>query len=322
MPQVTVVMNCHNGERDLHQAIDSVLAQTFQDWEIVFWDNASTDATADIAKSYGGRLRYFRSPELLTLGHARRAAVEQARGDWIAFLDCDDWWFANKLQVQMEAVARTPCVLCYAGVEEVSESGQTIRLDRPRPGTGDLFERLLLQFDINMVTPLLRREVLVRHGLNFEPEVTASEEYNLFMRVAAKGAVLALPDVLGVYRVSSGSLTNRQISRWSTERHFTLDQLERENPGIESRYPRAFREARARGDYYLARYLVSLGDIRQAREVMKRITRVDWRYRALLAALYLPGAWNAIHRGGFKRILATRLASLFKGRDPSSPGVH
>ncbi|HZY30567.1 MAG TPA: glycosyltransferase, partial [Candidatus Methylomirabilis sp.] len=62
-PRVSVIMNCLNGERYLREAMDSVFAQTYTDWEIVFWDNASTDASAEIAKGYGDRVRYFRSEE-------------------------------------------------------------------------------------------------------------------------------------------------------------------------------------------------------------------------------------------------------------------
>lgn len=310
MPRVSIVMNCYNGEKYLRQAIDSVFAQSFGDWEIIFWDNASTDATAQIARSYDERLRYFRSAQQTTLGRARREAVKQARGEWVGFLDCDDWWLPNKLQVQMDALEGSRYVLCYSGIEEFDASGALVRRVEPAPGSGDLFERLLLQFDINMVTPLLRLDVLRRHDLNFEPEVTASEEYNLFMRVAAKGEVLAMPQVLGAYRVHSGSLTDRQIARWHVEREFTLDQLRRENPGIEARYPRAFREASARGEYYKARYQMSEGKAAEARATLKSITDVGWKYRVLHAVAYLPALWEVLHRPSLKRVAATRIETL------------
>ena len=58
-PLVSVIMNCYNGEKYLHKAINSVYAQTFENWEIIFWDNASTDSSAEIARSYDGKIRYF-----------------------------------------------------------------------------------------------------------------------------------------------------------------------------------------------------------------------------------------------------------------------
>src|SRR3972149_5927289 len=89
-PLVSVIMNCYNGARYLREALASVLVQTFTDWEIVFWDNQSADESAAIFKSYSDRrFRYFLAPEHTVLGRARNLAVEQARGEWIAFLDCD-----------------------------------------------------------------------------------------------------------------------------------------------------------------------------------------------------------------------------------------
>lgn len=317
MPEVSVVMNCYNGEKYLREAIDSVYAQSFQDWEIIFWDNASADQTPVIVASYDSRLRYFRSSTLLTLGAARRQAVEQARGKWVAFLDCDDFWYPDKLQTQISALAGTDHVLCYAGIREIDPDGTLIREVRPQHPSGHLLELLLLQFDINMVTPMLRRDVLQRFNLNFDDNVTASEEYNLFVRLAAKGTVLTLPNILGAWRISSGSLTDRQISRWSVERYHTLDQLKQENPGIDQRHPLAFHEAYARGDYYRARYLMSEGRVADARKVMSGIAAVDYRYRLLWLGLYVPKLWDVIHGKFLKRRVLPR---IFETKHSSSAG--
>src|SRR5574337_499452 len=100
-PSVSVIMNCLNSSKYLREAIDSVYAQTYKDWEIIFWDNASIDNSAEIAKGYDSKLRYFRSEETVILGKVRNYAIEKARGEFIAFLDCDDLWLANKLERQI-----------------------------------------------------------------------------------------------------------------------------------------------------------------------------------------------------------------------------
>ena len=76
-PLVSVVMNCYNSDRYLKEAIDSVYAQTFLDWEIIFWDNASTDRSAEISKSYDDKLLYFLGNQHVSLGAARNLAFEQ-----------------------------------------------------------------------------------------------------------------------------------------------------------------------------------------------------------------------------------------------------
>ena len=102
MPTVSVIMNCFNGEKYLREAIDSVYAQTYKNWEIIFWDNASTDNSAEIAKSYDEKLRYFRGEKTVPLYAARNLALKQAKGKYIAFLDCDDYWLPQKLERQVE----------------------------------------------------------------------------------------------------------------------------------------------------------------------------------------------------------------------------
>jgi glycosyltransferase involved in cell wall biosynthesis len=101
-PLVSVIMNCYNGAKFLVQAIESVRAQTYQNWEIIFWDNRSTDLSAEIFCSYqDSRLRYFLAQSHTPLYDARNKAIEKSSGDFIAFLDVDDIWVPEKLALQI-----------------------------------------------------------------------------------------------------------------------------------------------------------------------------------------------------------------------------
>ena len=114
-PLISVIMNCLNGEKYLRQAIDSVYEQTYQNWEIIFWDNASTDKSAGIAKSFDRKVRYFRGETTIPLGAARNRALDQSRGDYIAFLDVDDWWEIEKLEYQIKLFLEHPEThVCYS----------------------------------------------------------------------------------------------------------------------------------------------------------------------------------------------------------------
>lgn len=307
MPKVSVIMNCYNGERYLRQALDSVVAQSFKDWEIIFWDNASSDTTAAIARDYDPRLRYFCSQSTIPLGAARRQAMLQAKGEWVAFLDCDDYWLPHKLERQLEVVEGSNHILCYAGIVEVNPDGSKIREVLPQCETGWMLEKQLTQFDINILTSLIRRSILAEFGLNFDDKVTASEEYNLFVRMAAKGTFAAIHEILASWRVSPGSLTDRQISKWADERVYTLDQLKSENPGIENKYPAAFREAYVRGDYYRARYLMTIGEVSAAQQILGTIRSFNGIYWVLWLISYWPLMWKLAHARGTK----SKLTSTF-----------
>ena len=92
--KISVILNVHNGEHFIKRAIDSVINQTYQPLEIIIWDNCSTDGTKNIINNYK-KLIYCRSKIKTNLGEAREAARRVAKGDWIAYLDCDDYWYQS-----------------------------------------------------------------------------------------------------------------------------------------------------------------------------------------------------------------------------------
>ena len=101
-PLISIIMNCYNGEDFLHESIKSILNQTYRNWELIFWDNQSKDKSSEIFKSYKDeRLKYFLAKEHTTLYKARNLAIEKSKGDYIAFLDTDDLWEKEKLELQM-----------------------------------------------------------------------------------------------------------------------------------------------------------------------------------------------------------------------------
>ncbi len=134
VPTVSVIMNCLNCEKYLREAIDSVFAQTYEDWEIIFWeDKASKDGSENIATSYGRKLRYFRSDVSLPLYGSRNLAVQQARGKYIAILDCDDIWLPTKLEEQIPLLERDDKVgLVYSDIILFNEKGKEKRSQKVR----------------------------------------------------------------------------------------------------------------------------------------------------------------------------------------------
>ena len=97
-PIVSVIMNCHNGEKYLEESLQSVLNQSYRNWELIFFDNASTDKSKDIFnKLKESRFKYFYNKKKINLYKARNLAISKTKGDFIAFIDVDDWWEKNNL---------------------------------------------------------------------------------------------------------------------------------------------------------------------------------------------------------------------------------
>ncbi len=310
-PLVSVIMNCFNGERYLREAIDSVFAQTFDNWEIVFWDNASTDGSASIAKSYGPKVAYFKAEKNTPLGEARNLAVKKARGSLLAFLDTDDVWIPERLEEGVKVMSDVRWSMCYAGIEEIRADGGHLRWLLPMHQSGEVFGPLLNQFDINIPTLLVRKSALEKHSLFFDPSFKASEEYNLFMRLAAVEPIATIPQYLAKWRCHESSLTGQTTSVWADERERTLNRLAADHPHLRQRYDSEFTEAYARAAYYRACHHVRLGQMKEATRALSPIRKRGLKYSVLYWLTYFPKTvWDLVHHPVLKRKIIPRLLGL------------
>ena len=206
-PTVSVIMNCLNCSKYLREAIDSVYAQTYKDWEIIFWDNASTDSSAEIAKSYDERLRYFRSEETVPLGKARNWAVGQAQGKYIAFLDCDDIWLPRKLEKQIPLFEINLEVgLVFSDTIYFNKKGNVRRLYRNSiPPKGWVFRELLKHYFLSLETVVIKKESLDSLEEWFDERFNVVEEADLFLRLAYNWELDYLNEPLSKWRMHEES---------------------------------------------------------------------------------------------------------------------
>jgi len=184
-PKVSVIMNCLNCEKYVGEAIDSVYGQTYKDWEIIFWDNASTDRSGEIACSYDNRLRYFRGEKTVPLGEARNKALQQARGQFIAFLDCDDIWLPEKLKRQIPLFKNERVGLVFSNAIYFNDNGESRKLyGIQKPPRGLVFRELLTKYFLPMPTVVIRKSVLDSLDEWFDERFNICEDADLFLRIA------------------------------------------------------------------------------------------------------------------------------------------
>jgi glycosyltransferase involved in cell wall biosynthesis len=199
MPKVSVIMNCYNSDAFLREAIDSVYAQTFGDWEIIFWDNQSTDESAAIAQSYDARLRYFRAEEFLPLGAARNRALAQATGELVAILDCDDIWKPEKLERQVKLFETDPAIgVVYSNCDIVDQAGGFLglMLAERQLCAGEVFAQLMLfKFFPPWPTVVIRKSVCGEFQA-----YKIMEDYDLLLRIAYQSRFGYIADSLAKYR--------------------------------------------------------------------------------------------------------------------------
>lgn len=206
-PLVSVIVPCYNTARFVAEAIDSALAQTLADLEVVVVDDGSTDNSAEIVKAYtDSRVRYVHQANRGLAG-ARNTGIRNARGRYLSFLDADDTMLPEKLAKQAAFLeADKGYGLVAGGYHRTDEEGRLLYVER-RPA-GDIAGRdvvLRSQFPVNVV--LVRRDAVEAVGL-FDESFRRAEDWDLFCRLAIAGCRMArTTDIVATYRVTKGSLS-------------------------------------------------------------------------------------------------------------------
>jgi glycosyltransferase involved in cell wall biosynthesis len=237
-PLVSVIMNCFNSDKYLSEAIDSVFTQTFTDWEIIFWDNVSTDKSPEVAKNYGPRVRYFRGKNTVPLGQARNLAIEKARGKYIAFLDCDDIWEREKIEKQVCVLEKDEDLsFVFTDTVKFDDKGDIRGLSaRYRSPEGKIFREILRGNFITLSSAVVRRSALDALGSMFDAGFHMSEDWDLWLRLSYSGKAASLNEPLTKWRVNPGSLTHKKFGLYSLELECMIDKFISLYPGFESQY--------------------------------------------------------------------------------------
>lgn len=215
MPRVSVLIAAYNSGEFLRQTLESVFAQTYDDWEVVLADDASTDDTVAIACSFGERVRVVRRTANSGRPSITRAsALERAEGELIAFLDADDWWLPQYLERMTatfdRAHARNPRVAVAAcDAQILLPDGQIARRTYADEAgtTEDLTLNRMLRGNPVYTSAVVRRAVIEDAG-GLATELTGTDDYDLWLRILELGhEIVATREALAVYRLRATSLS-------------------------------------------------------------------------------------------------------------------
>src|SRR5688572_28836658 len=215
-PLVSILIPTYNRLGYLREAVDSVLRQTHENWELIIVDDGSTDDTREWVLSLAEpRIRLITIPHSGNLGLVRNRGIAKARGELIAFLDSDDAFEPHKLAAQVAALAaHQECGWSYTALTRVDSGGNVIvdpKIRRWQELSGWILVPLL-RFDALVDTPtvMVRREILERVG-PLDENLLESQDYELFFRFAAASPAVALSDPLTRKRIHPGSLSSDQM---------------------------------------------------------------------------------------------------------------
>jgi len=225
-PLVSIIMNCYNGEKFLKDALDSVLAQTYLNWELIFWDNQSNDKSTTIFKNYyDPRLKYFLAQEHTLLYEARNYATEKASGDYFAFLDVDDWWLPSKLEKQIPLFVDTEVGLVCSNFLVMNEfKGKSKKYWNNKKPTGWILDYLLKDYFVGLLTIIVRRTTFEELTSVFNPNYHIIGDFDLTIQVAKDWKIGCIQEPTAYFRfhgenesVKHQDLYIRELEYWRDE---------------------------------------------------------------------------------------------------------
>lgn len=290
VPAVSVIIPVYNAASTLSRAIDSALSQDGAAIEIVAVDDGSTDGSAEVLGRYGDRIRVLSQPNR-GAGAARTAGVRAARGEFVAFLDADDEWLPGKVAAQLRRFAAEPSLAFVASAaRSEAADGTHVRTARPHLH-GDLAEALLLANPIVTSGMMVRRSALEGLDPLFRSDLFPVEDWELWIRLAARGRGLVSPDVHVRYLVLPSSGTRSRTAVDFRRLHERMYATLAEDPVVAPLVARHRRRIRARIDF-LAAYQHYEGDERGPflGALLRSIARAPLAHpwRSALAMLVLP----------------------------------
>ncbi|WGV27766.1 glycosyltransferase [Halotia branconii] len=212
LPKISVVIPAYNSEKTIKATIDSVLNQTFIDFELIIINDGSQDSTLDIiSQIQDSRIKIF-SFENAGGNVSRNRGLHQSVGEFVSFLDADDLWTSDKLASQLQALQENiDAKVAYSWTDYIDENGDFLYSGTHDTFNGDVYEKLLVNnFLENGSNPLIYREALIKLN-GFDESLKAAQDWDMWLRLAAKYNFVGVPSVHILYRVSANSLSTNLV---------------------------------------------------------------------------------------------------------------
>ena len=227
---VSIIMAAYNAEKTIEQAIDSVLSQTYTNFELLVVNDCSKDRTAELVKGIAatdGRVRLISNVKKSGVSYTRKHGLEESNGSWIAILDSDDAWAPEKLEKQIELQNRTNADLLFTGSAFMDADGHPIDwyLHAPAEVT---YRQLLKQNVLSNSSALVRKELYARH---YAVGDGMHEDFAIWLSILKEGKkAYGVDEPLLIYRIAKSSKSGNKIKaakmNWNTYRYVGLNPIE------------------------------------------------------------------------------------------------
>lgn len=295
MPKVSVIVPTHQHGHFVGEAIKSVLAQSYKDYEIIVVDDGSTDNTAEVLAAFENKIKIVTHPKSKGVAAARNSGIQLSHGELLAFLDADDVWTPDKLEKQVPLFDTNKGVgLVYSDIYHFDESGRLpgTSFEWAPPISGSVHSNLFVQSPIPMSTVMIRRTCVKSAG-EFDETLNGVEDNDLWLRISKDWEIDYVNQAFAGYRRSANQLSlnreqmliqhlRRKEKAFSVNASIRGLDVEKLDRGLYNHYLK------------LAGYYINLQKGGKARQVLFRYLKtrgVTRRFLGALAASFLPKRW-------------------------------
>lgn len=225
-PLVSIIINCFNSEKYLKDTINSVQSQTYSNFEVIFWDNYSTDTTPEIIKSYHDpRFKYYHANEHTTLGEARNLAMGEIKGCYFCFLDSDDVWDPDYLKNEIEVFNKYDNIIAVFSNYYLWEKGEKKVYNSNQKSQIHSLKAVLLDYKIGMSACIMKTNIASSNHVKFDNNYQLIEDMDFFIKMLEYGDFYYDSNPLCSYRVNPESSTYRLKNKWAGEYKSLYDKL-------------------------------------------------------------------------------------------------
>ena len=214
-PLVSIIMNCYNGEKYLFEAINSIINQTYKNWELIFWDNSTNKKCHNIIKKLNdSRIKYFFFKKKLKLYSSRNLALKKCKGDFISFLDQDDTWEKDKLKKQLILFKNKEIGLVYSNFWKLKQNKffKKKLSSRKNLPTGFITNKLLKSYNVGLLTIMIRRKFLANTKKIFNPNFNMMADFIFVLNFSLKHKFECVQEPLATYRYHNNQMSLKYFS--------------------------------------------------------------------------------------------------------------
>ena len=206
---VSILVNCHNGERYLNEAIDSILNQSYQNFEIIFFDNASTDKSLNIIKNYQDRrINIYQSKDFLPLYKARNKALDFCKGDFISFLDVDDFWHVDFLKKRENFFNQENRMFSYSNWNILIEKKKKLIKSKEKIFSGMIFNDLSKNYVVKISGLVINKKIFNLISEKFNSNYNIIGDFDLVMKMALSFEAESINENLVTIRIHKNNFSN------------------------------------------------------------------------------------------------------------------